>query len=240
MGYKLTIDQGNSASKVAVWDGDEMLMSGTYPQLLPADIVLLKSRYGFDAAMFCSVADSHRITEVFAGAGVPVTEMTTALPLPLAVDYSTPSTLGVDRLAAAVGAWSLWCGHDILVADIGTAATYDVVSRDGHYTGGNIAPGIGMRLRALHAYTARLPLVASAGDVPLWGYSTETAMRSGAVNGVVAEIEYYRSRLGDDTRVVITGGWGSDVADRLGLSDCYDRMLVNRGLNCILRYNENK
>lgn len=240
MGYKLTIDQGNSASKVAVWDGDNMIAADTFRPLTARVVAQLCDRYPIDAAIFCSVADSAVVAEALRDVGISLTEMTVAMRLPLAVDYATPSTLGVDRLAAAVGAWSMWPGHDILVADIGTAATYDVVDRRGHYIGGNIAPGVGMRLKALNAFTARLPLIATSGETPMWGNSTETAMRSGAVNGVVAEIEYYRRRLGHDAKVVVTGGWGAEAAARLGFDVVYDKMLVNRGLNCILRYNENK
>ncbi len=240
MGLKLTIDRGNSASKAVVWDNDTIVACESYPTVTVDEITALRRRFPFDAAVFCSVADSGDIVGALKAIGMEPLEFNGMTPSPLTVDYSTPETLGADRLAAAVGAWTLFPGHDILIADIGTAATYDTVSALRHYRGGNIAPGVGMRLRALNAFTARLPLVKSTGETPLWGHSTETAIRAGAVNGVIAEIEFYRRRAGNDTRVVITGGWGEEIARRLDFEATYDRNLVNRGLNCILRYNETK
>lgn len=171
-------------------------------------------------------------------------EFTTAMPVPLTIGYRTPQTLGVDRLAAAVGAASLRPGTELLIADIGTAATYDVVTASGCYAGGNIAPGIKIRLAGLHEHTSRLPLVESRGDTPDFGYDTVTAMRAGAVRGVVAELLYYRS-LGVETPryTFVAGGWGAEVMAMLpaGVNDIeYDKYLVNQGLNRILLYNEDK
>ncbi|MGN0960124.1 MAG: type III pantothenate kinase, partial [Coriobacteriales bacterium] len=67
-----------------------------------------------------------------------------------------------------------------LVVDMGTAITYDVVTADGKFLGGNIAPGIFVRLEALNHFTKALPLVETDGDCPRWGYDTTTALRAGA------------------------------------------------------------
>jgi type III pantothenate kinase len=162
------------------------------------------------------------------------------MPMPLKIDYATPHTLGEDRIAAAVGAWSLFPGENSLVVDMGTAVTYDLVSADGHFKGGNIAPGIGMRLRSLHSFTARLPEVGGYGDTPLLGTDTATAMRAGAVRGVVGEIAYYRAMLPVDTRIVLTGGWAHRVNEFLDFEATIDPCLVTKGLLSILLYNENK
>ena len=63
-----------------------------------------------------------------------------------------------------------------------------------------------MRLEALNHYTARLPLVETGGECPEWGYDTETALRSGAISGVIAELDLYRRRLPGDAMVFLTGG----------------------------------
>jgi type III pantothenate kinase len=202
--------------------------------------------YTIDAAIACSVADDPRpLLQVAEDAGCSrVVEFTTAMPVPLVIDYRTPMTLGVDRLAAAVGAASIAPDVDLLIADIGTAATFDVVSADGHYLGGNIAPGVKMRLTGMHEHTSRLPYVDARGETPLFGFDTTTAMRVGAVRGVVAELMYYRS-LGTDTprRTFVSGGWGADVMALLpdGINNIeYNKYLVNQGLNSILLYNENQ
>ena len=122
---------------------------------------------------------------------------------------------------------------------MGTAITYDVVLSNGSYIGGNIAPGINMRLEALNNYTSRLPIVSPKGDCPIWGIDTETAMRSGAVIGVVGEIAYYKNQMHENHLVILTGG-SVDLIDKLiDFHIEIDQHLVTRGLNSILIYNEN-
>lgn len=239
MGLSLTIDQGNSSAKVAVWDGDRPVDLFTFKAMTDDVITSLVARYDIDRAIFSSVTDyQDGLLSRLSAAGIRAIELTHGMSLPLVIDYATPATLGVDRIAAAVGAMSLHPGRELLVVDAGTAVTYDHVSADGHFIGGNIAPGIGLRLKALNAFTARLPLINGRGETMLWGNSTESAMRSGAVNGVIAEITYYHSKLSADAIVVLSGGWGRELAPRLDFETDYQECLVNRGLNEILKYNE--
>lgn len=247
MGFNLTIDRGNTSTKAVVWhDSKAVCKAELRGDDIAARLGRMISPYSLDSAIACSVAkDPADLLEVAAAGGCRrMLEFTTAMPVPLTVDYRTPSTLGADRLAAAVGAASLAPAADLLIADIGTAATFDLVTADGHYHGGNIAPGIKMRLLGLHEHTSRLPLVESRGETPLFGFDTVTAMRAGAVRGVVAELLYYRS-LGADKprRTFVSGGWGAEVLAMLpdGTDNIeYNKYLVNQGLNSILLYNEDK
>ena len=193
-----------------------------------------------DTAIYCTVSRRPpalmRALERRAGR---VIEFSVNTPMPLAVDYRTPATLGLDRLAAAVGAHTICPGTEILVVDLGTAITYDRVTADARYLGGNIAPGIFMRLKALNHYTARLPLVDPAeAPVPVWGTDTVSALRAGAVRGVVAELEYYRSLIGGDSRVVITGGGAEPIRRLLSFDIIVEPNLVPLGLNRIISYNQ--
>lgn len=241
MGLFLTIDQGNSSAKLVVWDGDQPVLHFTYPELSAESLISLAQSHNITKAIYCSVAEHHElIAAELKAASIPSIALTPCTPTPLVIDYSTPSTLGVDRIAAATGAHNLYPDTELLVIDAGTAITYDRVSADGHFIGGNIAPGIGMRLRSLNAFTARLPLISSRGEVPQWGHSTETAMRAGAYNGVVGEITYYRSLLPEGASIVVTGGWGKELVNSLDFRTDYQESLVNRGLYHILKYNENK
>jgi type III pantothenate kinase len=241
MGYYLTIDQGNSAAKVATWLDDKLINESWYGTLTEADINELSSRYVFDAAIYSSVsARGEDILKALANVTDHIYELTADTPLPIKIDYATPHTLGRDRIAAVVGAQSHYPGHWLLVVDMGTAITYDVLSPDGHFIGGNIAPGVFMRLEALNHYTSRLPMVETSGNVPMWGQTTEEALRAGAINGVVGEIEHYRSQLPQPVEVVVTGGAYDLIVGRTTFPIHVDRHLVSKGLNCIIRYNENK
>ncbi|MCC8036853.1 MAG: type III pantothenate kinase [Bacteroidales bacterium] len=239
MSYNLTIDQGNSAAKLAVWDGENLVTHCLHDRLDPSRLLKLTSRYPLRGAIYCSVAASGAtVINALRHAGMRVYELTHLTPLPIQLGYRTPKTLGHDRIAAAVGAWNRHRGEEVLVVDIGTAITYDLVTADGVYLGGNIAPGPRMRLEALNHYTARLPLVELDQPVELWGRDTCNALRSGAINGVVGEIEYYRSQLSPQAVTVITGGDSDLITPHLTFQADIEPQLVSEGLNCILRYNE--
>ena len=154
----LLLDFGNTRVKAAVLENGQL-------RHVNADDV---KGMDIDSGIWCSV---HRlepsILEWMESHGMK--PLTASTPIPLSNAYSTPATLGMDRLAAAVGAWSMQPGHDILVVDAGTAITYDFVSADGVYKGGNIAPGVSLRFKSLHDHTGSLPLVDSGGDIPLFG-----------------------------------------------------------------------
>lgn len=240
MSLNLTIDQGNSAAKVTLWEGDEMRSHALVRDLTDEAVDAIARDFSPAAAIYCTVADKgDGVIRRLESRGVRVMELTASTPLPIAVDYRTPGTLGRDRVAAAVGAWALAPGRDLLIADLGTAVTYDVVTADGRYIGGNIAPGLRMRLEALNRFTARLPLVDCEGDTPLWGYSTDSALRSGAVIGVIGELTYYRRQLPDGAMAILTGGDSELIGPGLGFEAVTRPHLVSEGLNRILRYNEN-
>lgn len=241
MGYNLTIDQGNSSAKVAVHDGLSIVKTERIECLDAIAIESLAKRYGIKSAIYSSVSvDGKEIVDALNRIGIKAMALTSDTPLPIEIDYKTPATLGRDRIAVAAGAYSEHPKCDVLIVDAGTAITYDVVTACGHYKGGNIAPGIAMRLASLHAHTKRLPLVDASGDVPFWGYDTDTAIRSGALHGVTAEINYYRRRLGDNAIVMLTGGDADIISPLLDFRVEVDAYLVNKGLNSILRYNESK
>lgn len=237
----LTIDRGNTTAKLVLWEGTEPISTSTIFNADNATLLRAIGELSFDRAALCSVAGPiDGLDDLLADRGISLLSLTASTPIPTGNLYATPDTLGVDRIAAAIGAHTLYPGHELLVADIGTCVTYDRIDANGNFIGGNIAPGIGMRLRAMHTFTKALPQVASVGDTPIRGISTDTAMRSGAFYGVVAEVTYYNSLLGPDGMTLLTGGWSERVAPALNFDAKLCPLLVNRGLNRILQYNETK
>ncbi len=138
-------------------------------------------------------------------------------PIPMESTYTTPETLGRDRIAGVIGASVLFPGHGCLVIDAGTCITYDLINAKNVYLGGNIAPGISLRLRAMDEFTSALPLVSKKLPDTDRGYSTETAMRSGAVWGTTQEALGFIRRFNnqtEDLKVILTGG-DADLLDNL-------------------------
>lgn len=243
----LTIDQGNTAAKLALWQGESLLDLAIEPKLTSDGVrrfvrkVLGSQRP--DGAIYCSVTcrGAELLRELRSYVNGPVLRLQSDMPLPLCIDYGSPGTLGADRIAAAAGALCQYRGRPLLVVDAGTAVTYDYVTADGHFAGGNIAPGMTMRLQALHRFTARLPKLEMPRDPRperVFGTDTAEAMINGAIYGIVGALAYYRSLLPADTMTVLTGGWATALASLCEFDVVADPNLVSKGLNSILSYNE--
>lgn len=244
MALYLTIDQGNTAAKLALWRGEKLEETHIVQSLVPASLAqFIANHPGIEAAIYCSVA-SHG-TEIMATLNNSLRKaikLTGNTPLPINIEYGTMGSLGVDRIAAAVGAQASFPGTPLLVVDAGTAVTYDAVTADGRFIGGNIAPGMNMRLEALHRFTARLPRVKVPRELPtglVFGNNTEAAMILGAIYGIVGAMSFYKSRLPENTKVVMTGGWAGELSRLCDFDINVDPHLVSKGLNRILIYNEN-
>ena len=241
----LTIDNGNTSVKVAFFIGTELVATNRF---MRRDVRLLDrfiSTYKPDSAIMCSTASSEasqRVEELINQRCSRVMSLTHETPMPITLGYRTPQTLGRDRIATAVGAWSIAQGGNVLVIDAGTAITYDLVTADGCFVGGNIAPGLGLRFKSLHEHTGRLPLVDADGDTPVMGYDTQTAIRSGVLLGLLGEIRSCIATLKmshPGLTVFLTGGDGKLLHSRLGEDGViYQEHLAAEGLNRIYLYNE--
>jgi type III pantothenate kinase len=168
-------------------------------------------------------------------------EFTYQTPIPIRNLYRTPQTLGVDRLAAVIAAYTTKPHHPALVIDAGTCITYDFIDEHGQYQGGNISPGMEMRLKALHEFTSKLPKIEVSGETPDYGYSTETAIRSGVIRGIEHEISGYIQHLKKNypsLLVFLTGGNEFSFDTNLKSGIFADGFLVLKGLNRILDYND--
>ena len=143
--------------------------------------------------------------------------MSTAMELPIRLDYKTPQTLGPDRVAAACGAWALHRGEDCLVIDAGTCITVDFLDHKGVYHGGAIMPGIGMNLRALHTFTAKLPLIEiePGRKAPVLGRSTEESIVAGTLGATMLALAGYVALYREKCpalKVLLTGGDAARLA----------------------------
>ncbi|MBR3951980.1 MAG: type III pantothenate kinase [Bacteroidaceae bacterium] len=240
---RLIIDQGNSATKLHIATHDDIIESVVTENEDMLEYV--RSRIAdnsFKAAIYSSVRREYdkRLINVMSRKIPHIVCMGNTTHLPIGIEYRTPNTLGHDRIAAAVGAWSISPNRPLLVVDAGTAITYDLVSAQGKFMGGNIAAGIEMRLQALHEHTGRLPRVKSDGELPWLGYDTETAIRSGALQGTAYELEGYISTCEAENPgllVFLTGGDAERLATIIKRTIFVDRNLVPKGLNRILEYN---
>lgn len=245
----LTIDNGNTSVKVAFFIGTQVVATNRFVRRDARLLDRFISSYKPETAIVCSTAAgnaSQRIEQLVEQRCSKVLHLTHETPLPIRLGYHTPQTLGRDRIATAVGAWTiaqrLDNANDVLIIDAGTAVTYDLVTAGGCFVGGNIAPGLTLRFKSLHEHTGLLPLVDADGETPMVGYDTLTAIRSGVILGLLGEIKNHIADLKlshPNLTVFITGGDGKMLHARLGDKDIiYYEHLAAEGLNRIQLYNQ--
>lgn len=235
----VAIDLGNTRAKVGLFKDQQLLK--IVEDLQPEQLFSWLAVQEPSAAIIGSVNAPTAALQEQLSSLCSCMVLDANLPVPVQKQYQTPQTLGADRLAAVVGGMSRFPGQAVLVIDTGTCITYDYVDARAHYLGGGIAPGLKMRFKALHNFTARLPLIDNVpSDAPLLGQSTKESIQSGVVNGSCAEIEgmiaRYETELGP-MRIIICGGDAKFFETKIKRPIFVIPELVLIGLNEILRYN---
>lgn len=237
------IDLGNTFAKIG-WFEENKLIEAQYK--IPFDDLnaILYNKLPQRAILSSTSHDTQPWVDTLQSWNVQTIQLATTTPLPITKNYDTPQTLGADRVAAAVGADFLFPDDNCLVIDMGTCITYDWVSAEAVFEGGIISPGFRMRFKAMNTFTKRLPLIENDNTefVPLVGKSTITAMQSGVVNGLLAEIEGIIDRYVQEKgecKVLLCGGDAPFFEKRLKNHIFAQPNLVLIGLNRILKYNVN-
>ena len=236
----LVADAGNSRIKWGIYDSGIWLGIESHNDWSEESIISLLHKYpGVEAGMFCSVREVPPwLSTFFITRNIAWHELTHEFPLPIEIGYETPETLGRDRIALAAGAAAMFPGKNVLAIDAGTALTYELITSDGKYPGGNISPGLRMRFEALHQNTFSLPKVSPGQAPPLIGKNTREAILSGVVNGMVYEIDNSINSLknkNNELTVILTGGDAVYLTGLLKKPIFVDENLVLFGLCTILR-----
>lgn len=235
--YVLTVDSGNTRTKVALFEDGILIRSGVLNALTRSRLNEWVTNPIPQKIIFSATGQSvSSIVTTLRGEGFWTHELTHESKLPFTSAYETPHTLGRDRIAGVAGAQSLFPATNLLVIDAGTCITLDVLTANGVYQGGNISPGVEMRLRAMHEQTQRLPLVAAQPAPSRIGKTTEQALQNGAILGAQLEIQGYVEwcrRKYDNLTVVTTGGNTSLLVDQFKTRIFADAFLVLRGLHKI-------
>ena len=237
----LVVDVGNTSTAVGVWRdgrvGNVGHIDGDFAQVRPHLDALLE-RGPYDGVAYASVVPGKdaAFRGHFRRAGVDF------LPIgwrdfPLKLDYPKPETIGADRLADAAGAVERY-GAPVLVMDFGTALTAAVVTGDGVWRGGAIAPGFPLMRDYLFERTAKLPRMSlGSGRAPKIGRSTEGAMRFGAIvgyRGMVREIvAQLKDNFQEDFRLVATGGFAKWALKGSGMDFAIDPDLTLFGAGVV-------
>jgi len=235
----LAIDQGNSSTKLGFFDKGKLIATYKLVFLDKNFLDELYKKYHPHNVIISSVTHDTKLLE--AGLkNIPgkMLFFDHNTPIPIHNEYESIESLGKDRLAAAIGAASLYPGDPLLVIDAGSAITYDLVTKN-TYHGGNISPGLQMRFEALHQQTKSLPKV-ERGEGPFLGKTTEQAIRSGVQHGIKMELVGYIKSLEKEypgLKTILTGGDADFFVSYIKNLIFAHPNLVLSGLNRIIEYN---
>ena len=237
----LVIDIGNTLQKIALFsEGCSAPIVYSFPKI---DLIILEklfSQYKIEKSIISSVASCDPQVEAYLAKHSHWIAFSVKSNLPIKIDYETPETLGLDRIANAVGAATLFPNENVLSIQAGTCLVADFVSADGTYKGGSISPGLFMRFRALHHFTQRLPQESFSELEDNIGRNTQTSIQIGVIKGVIYEIEgiinSYENRY-KGLKTILTGGDLEHLQKSIKNTIFAAPNLVLWGLNKILEIN---
>jgi type III pantothenate kinase len=234
----ICVDIGNTNATAGLFEGDELVRE--FSHLNDRGIIKIVRNEKPDNVLVSSVRRGIRKMVQETRKTAPTLLLDHQTLLPFQNHYETPETLGRDRIAAVAGAGFLHPNKNCLIIDAGTCITYDLLDKDGKYHGGAISPGLDIRLKAMHKYTSRLPLLAPKGSAELIGKSTKACMLTGSTIGAIAEIEgfiaLYKQFFGELT-IIMCGGSVKIFESKIKGHIFAVPNLVLIGLNRILRFN---
>ncbi|MBW4888600.1 type III pantothenate kinase [Mucilaginibacter sp. HMF5004] len=241
----LVIDIGNSYIKTAIFSFDAITWIQSHTSIDEQRISEILADHKPEKAIVSSVKKHAESWEAAISKQIPLIKFNNSMGKMVKNHYRTPHTLGADRLAAVIGAYTTYPGKANLVIDAGTCITYDGIDAGANYYGGSISPGLTMRYKALNHYTDGLPVIdADTAFIDDTGYDTATAIRSGVQSGMKFEIlgfiqSYFAKH--PDTNVILTGG-DSIFFDTLLKNSIFaphikiEPHLVLKGLNAVIQH----
>ena len=240
MSTTLCFDFGNTRKKVAVFRNDKIedviVLNDDTLQTLD----YLVKKYQPQKSILSSVIDHNLQVDEILSSVTKFHRLNHLTKIGFTTPVGKPETIGADRLALCAAAVHFYPAMNNLVIGMGTCVTYNFINKYHEFLGGAISPGMEMRLKAMHQFTARLPLVPADSNVPLIGYDTNTNLLSGAVIGLAKEIDgfidAYNEKYGN-FNVLLTGGDLVHLAPHLKNKIFADPDLIFKGLYAISEVN---
>ena len=237
----IAIDIGNTLQKIAVFNNDECVYCQSFPLITEAVLVPVFHQFAIKNAIVSSVAGLNAQVIDFLNTNTKIVHYSHQTTLPITILYKSAETLGLDRIANAVGAAMLFPAQNVLSVQTGTCLVLDFVNEYKEYLGGSISPGIQMRFEALHEKTKNLPYLSAKNITPdFLGTTTNDSLYSGVINGICHEIdgfiEDYKTKF-DNLVVLITGGDAPYLQKSIKNTIFAAPNLVLKGLNEIVKYN---
>ena len=232
----IIIDQGNTNVKFYFFSNNRIEKKYLF-SIKKIDLSFILNNE-VESVIYSTVSGvDEKVLDFFIDKKLVIFKNTTSLPI---INKYKSKTIGLDRLAAVVGATEIFPNTNILSVDVGSAVTYDFINDKNEFLGGNISPGLRLRYNSLNDYTKNLPLLKPEKNNYFLGKTTRQAIIAGVQNGLLFEIEMYIAKLSEkykDLKIILTGGDLNLFAEKIKYSIFAEPNLVAIGLNKILHFN---
>jgi type III pantothenate kinase len=241
MSAHLVIDAGNTLIKFALFEQQVLQVQYTWDRKDTNALQAWLANKTFEKILLSDVSGQALPLLTPFLSQQKIQQLSAQLNLPFQNLYATPHTLGADRMALVAGAMALFPQKNCLIIDAGTCVTYDLLSAEGNYLGGNITPGLQMRLKAMHTFTGKLPLPDFNLPLQVLGNDTVSCLQTGAYFGLIGEIEWLAAQYQKDfadLHLILTGGDAQLLAKRLKTNIFANPQLLLHGLNKIISIND--
>ncbi|HMO61896.1 MAG TPA: type III pantothenate kinase [Ferruginibacter sp.] len=236
----LCLDFGNTRLKGAVFSNEQLTTEFTLPDDSEATLQAIVQQHKPDKSILSSVIHHRPEVETLLAAATQFHKLSHLSKLNFTAPVSKPDSIGPDRLALCAAAVHYFPGQHNLVIGLGSCITYNFINQQHQFLGGAISPGMEMRFKSMHDYTAKLPLVQKDWNFPVIGYDTKTNLQSGVLAGISFEIdgciEFYAERY-SNFNAVLTGGDTAYFARRLKNRIFADTKFLFKGLYAISEVN---
>jgi type III pantothenate kinase len=240
MPITLCFDFGNTRKKAAIFKKSILEEAIVLNDDSTETIQSLIDTYKPQKSILSSVIDHNPAMEELLAGKTKFHKLSHLTRVAFTTPVGKPETIGADRLALAAAAVHYYPKKNNMVIGLGTCVTYNFINKYHEFAGGAISPGMEMRLKSVHQFTAKLPLVKADSNVPLIGYDTNTNILSGIVLGMAKEIDgfidAYKERF-RNFNVLLTGGDIVHLACHLKNKIFADPDLIFKGLYAISEVN---
>ena len=236
----LCFDFGNTRLKAAIFAGKILQEERFLANDHDATIQALLNEYHPERSILSSVIDHQPGVETLLNNQTQFHKISHLTKIDFTTPVGKPETIGADRLALMSAAVHYFPKKNSLVIALGSCITYNFINQYHQFLGGAITPGMDMRFKSMHQYTAKLPLVTADWNFPLIGYDTKTNLQSGVILGIVNEIEGFIGKYEEkytNFNVVLTGGNSAYFASQLKNKIFADHNFLFKGLYALSEIN---
>lgn len=241
----LCLDFGNTRLKAGLFNDDKFDKEILLQEDGLKELQEILNEYHPQKSILSSVINHNEAIEKLLSENTRFHKLSVDTKINFTIPVSKPGTIGADRLALAAAATHFYPGKNNLVISLGSCITYNFINQYRQFLGGSISPGMEMRYKSMHDFTAKLPWITAVPETigtnyPLVGYDTSTNLLSGVLKGILYEldgfIDAYSNKYGN-FNVLLTGGNSAYFAGQLKNKIFADSNFLYKGLYALSELN---